>query len=514
MIKIKEFLNKISLINIYVKLWIIIWTVLIISYITLFFNIENIERKMIFPVSGIDFSQDIQMPDNMEEINIINSNWEKINGIYLGNTEWKTVYYFHGNWAPLSYFYEEIEYIHSLGVNVMAFDYPWYWKSTGIPNEESITKYSQNFYQHIQKNKNLLDEDILIWWVSIGTAAAVNFAEWNNFDKIVLISPLSSIYEMATDKFGFAVQKLFFRKNSFTTIDTVRHFSQPALIIHGNTDQVISYRQWEAVYNNYWVENNKWNQKYFIELDNFGHNGIVSKYGKALEVKLLEFITSWKITSESEIFTLTSEDIQEWEEQSKKYKNIFWADLTTDISLTKFVNSDVSFNDKAYIPENLTSFAWTYISDWKWYGTLRAELLPELEVLAEEFYKEFWAKLLINSSYRSYAYQAGIKASGCPDNLCAKAWYSEHQSGLAFDIFSISNEQTWKNNATLWKYYTWLDTHAHIYGFHNTYQKGLEVDGYEIEPWHWRYVWVDLATYLSENDITIAEFYYSQKKND
>jgi D-alanyl-D-alanine carboxypeptidase len=56
--------------------------------------------------------------------------------------------------------------------------------------------------------------------------------------------------------------------------------------------------------------------------------------------------------------------------------------------------------------------------------------------------------------------------------------------------------------------------HAHTYGFTNTYQKGLDIDWYEIEPWHWRYVWVDIASYLSENNITIAEFYYQQKKND
>jgi D-alanyl-D-alanine carboxypeptidase len=134
--------------------------------------------------------------------------------------------------------------------------------------------------------------------------------------------------------------------------------------------------------------------------------------------------------------------------------------------------------------------------------------------LAEEFYKEFWKKFQINSSYRSYAYQAGIKARGCPDNLCAKAWYSEHQSGLGFDIFAIETNAYWKNNAKLWSYYEWLEIHAHKYWFTNTYQKGLEIDWYEIEPWHWRYVWADLARYLSENNMTIAEFYYSQKKND
>ena len=92
------------------------------------------------------------------------------------------------------------------------------------------------------------------------------------------------------------------------------------------------------------------------------------------------------------------------------------------------------------------------------------------------------------SAYRSYLYQKGIKDRGCPDNLCAKAGYSEHQSGLAVDFFRASTQSDWNASARLSSYYSWLQKNAHTYGFHNTYQRGLEIDGYDIEPWHWRYV--------------------------
>lgn len=92
--------------------------------------------------------------------------------------------------------------------------------------------------------------------------------------------------------------------------------------------------------------------------------------------------------------------------------------------------------------------------------------------------------------------------------MCAKAGHSEHQSGLAIDLWSASTQATWQNSPRLTRFYTWLSENAHLYGFHNTYQRGLEIDGYEIEPWHWRYVGKKLATHLKENDITLAEFYY------
>lgn len=507
---IKSICSKIPTYNIYFKILFIV----IALYLLIFFNIEKIEKNMTFPGVGKQVTHNITTPENLEEINVQVADGNIIHWVYLGNWEGKTVYYFHWNWVPLPYFYNEIEYIHSLGVNVMAYDYPGYGKSTGDTTQKNIEKYSQIFYKDIQSKKNIKDEDVIVWWLSIWTAAAADFAGRNEFDKLIFISPMASRYDMAKEMFGFPIQKLFFRQNTFTTIDTVQYFSQPSLIIHGNADQVIPFKQWKSVYNNYWVENNQWNNKYFIELDNFGHNGIIAQYGSALEAKLLEFIDSGKIIWDDNILKITSENIQKFEEESTIYKNVFWADLETDNSITKFVNSSVPFNDKAYIPENLVNFTWKYISSNKPNPKLREIMVWELEWLAEAFFTEFWRKLQVNSAYRSYAYQKGIKDRGCPDNLCAKAGFSEHQSWLWFDIFSISNQQTWLNNTKLSAYYSWLKINAHHYGFHNTYQKGLEIDWYEIEPWHWRYLGVDLATHLSENNLTIAEFYYSQKKND
>jgi LAS superfamily LD-carboxypeptidase LdcB len=61
------------------------------------------------------------------------------------------------------------------------------------------------------------------------------------------------------------------------------------------------------------------------------------------------------------------------------------------------------------------------------------------------------------------------------------------------------------------EYYNFLKQNAHKYWFHNTYQKWLEIDGYEIEPWHWRYLWIKFATYLKENNITLAQFYKNRE---
>lgn len=105
--------------------------------------------------------------------------------------------------------------------------------------------------------------------------------------------------------------------------------------------------------------------------------------------------------------------------------------------------------------------------------------------------------VLVVSGYRSYAYQKGIKDRGCPDSLCAKPGRSEHQTGLAADLFDASTEKDFLADPARAGYFAWLGKNAARYGFVNSYRDGREADGYDREPWHWRYVGRALAAELS-----------------
>lgn len=232
-------------------------------------------------------------------------------------------------------------------------------------------------------------------------------------------------------------------------------------------------------------------------------------YCKYKEIQELRIIEEQRLEAQRK---LQEAELQKEQEARKKIEYINNLDLETDSSLTKFVSAKVSFDDKWYIPEDLVSLNWDYIIDWKWWSqVLRKEVVYALDKMSQDFYKEFWKSIVIVSAYRSYLYQKAIKDRGCPDNLCAKAWYSEHQSWLAFDVWEATTNQQFLSQPKLKKYFEWLSSNAHKYGFHNSYQKWLDIDTYEIEPWHWRYIWVELATYLKERDITFAEYY--EEKN-
>jgi len=119
--------------------------------------------------------------------------------------------------------------------------------------------------------------------------------------------------------------------------------------------------------------------------------------------------------------------------------------------------------------------------------------------------------LNIISGYRSYSsqnyiYNNYVKKDGKnkADTYSARPGHSEHQTGLAADINSLYT--SFINT----KEGKWLNENCHKYGFIIRYPKGKEeITGYIYEPWHIRYVGVELSTKLYNNGnwISLEEYF-------
>lgn len=107
-------------------------------------------------------------------------------------------------------------------------------------------------------------------------------------------------------------------------------------------------------------------------------------------------------------------------------------------------------------------------------------------------------KIWVQSGYRSYDYQkllyeGYVKRDGeeKASLYSAKAGQSEHQTGLALDLNSVSD--SFANT----KEGKWVNDNAYKYGFIIRYPKNKESEtGYKYEPWHLRYVGLELAKEL------------------
>ena len=78
---------------------------------------------------------------------------------------------------------------------------------------------------------------------------------------------------------------------------------------------------------------------------------------------------------------------------------------------------------------------------------------------------------------------------------------SENGAGLAVDIISASAGFSSTNE------YKWLVANAHNYGFILRYPEDkTEITGMIYQPWHWRYVGIEVATEMKEQNLCLEEF--------
>ena len=122
-------------------------------------------------------------------------------------------------------------------------------------------------------------------------------------------------------------------------------------------------------------------------------------------------------------------------------------------------------------------------------------------------------KVYLSPGYRDYAtqnylYQRKVAQYGeeTAKTIVAVPGTSEHQTGLACDItdqYYEFKDSSLENTAL----YQWMSQHCQEYGFIVRFPKGKEdITGIIYEPWHFRYVGVEAATYIMENGLCLEEF--------
>lgn len=106
---------------------------------------------------------------------------------------------------------------------------------------------------------------------------------------------------------------------------------------------------------------------------------------------------------------------------------------------------------------------------------------------------------LQQSLYTRYSQRDGKEAA---DRYSARPGHSEHQTGLAIDLNSITS--AFANT----KEGKWVAENCHEYGFILRYPKEKETQtGYMYEAWHIRYVGVEVAKNIYESGLCLEEYY-------
>lgn len=162
-----------------------------------------------------------------------------------------------------------------------------------------------------------------------------------------------------------------------------------------------------------------------------------------------------------------------------------------------------------YVPKDLEVISNQYAYDEKY---LRKEARLSFERLSKEA-STLGYRIIGVSAYRDYDYQKKLyqhyvdtKGKKYADLCSARPGHSEHQSGLAIDVMGSNLDYNLFEES---EEFTWMSENAHHYGFILRYPKGKEhITGFKYEPWHYRYVGVELATTLYQNNLTLEEYFH------
>ncbi|NTW05478.1 MAG: M15 family metallopeptidase [Peptococcaceae bacterium] len=142
-----------------------------------------------------------------------------------------------------------------------------------------------------------------------------------------------------------------------------------------------------------------------------------------------------------------------------------------------------------------------------YYPGLNPDVLQAFDQMSNDA-KALGLNIYLSSGFRSYRLQAdiyknnlNIYGQSVADTFSARPGYSEHQTGLAFDLNTISDSFAKTKEGV------WVKNNCHKYGFIIRYPEGKQgITGYKYEPWHLRYVGIGNAEAIFNSGLCLEEY--------
>lgn len=169
---------------------------------------------------------------------------------------------------------------------------------------------------------------------------------------------------------------------------------------------------------------------------------------------------------------------------------------------------------ESYIPPDLVALS-DYFSTGVTVGipsSVRAGLIEPLRQIIDDMHAAGLAPSIL-SGYRSYGEQYLAWKwwnSQYPERVAimsARAGHSEHQLGTTVDFGSPALNHLFHVDFAGTPEGLWLAENAHRYGFTMSYPADTyDVTGFKYEPWHFRYVGVELASELDATGQILTEW--------
>lgn len=198
------------------------------------------QRKLIFPAplparQPGSSGKLLQIPAHPEVVAYALSPTDK--QVPIG-AEQPLLVWFHGNAEQIADLVPLAGEFSRRGLGVVLVEYPGYGLASGAPSEESIYRAAEVVLTYLHKDLGVQKQRITLFGQSLGSGVAVEMAKRGHGGKLVLLSPYTSIPNMAARAMPY-LPAAYLVKDQLDSLSKAAEVRVPVLVLHGQQDEVI-----------------------------------------------------------------------------------------------------------------------------------------------------------------------------------------------------------------------------------------------------------------------------------
>jgi uncharacterized protein len=154
------------------------------------------------------------------------------------------VVHFHGNGEQLADLRPVFAGLRARGLGVLAVEYPGYGVASGSPSETALVSAGREALVYARETLRVAPGRLILQGQSLGSGVASQLAVRGSAAKLVLISPFTSVTELASRMFPLLPGRWLVR-DRFDTRRAAHDVPIPVLIVHGDRDEIVPFSMGE-----------------------------------------------------------------------------------------------------------------------------------------------------------------------------------------------------------------------------------------------------------------------------
>ncbi|PCJ97300.1 MAG: hypothetical protein COA45_10210 [Zetaproteobacteria bacterium] len=254
---VKRFLTVLSLVAVFIYI-----AVVLLIY-------QNQRNIMYHPILEKIMPANNWGISNVEIMHVLTEDGIRLEGWFITPKikNQKIIVFFHGNAQNIGSSYSGVSKLLEDGYGLLMVEYRGYTGHKGKFTEQGVYKDCRAFIDWLHQTQKVKYSDMVFYGESLGTALSVQMASEYDGYALVLLSPFSSMVDLARIQYPYLPIYLLL-KDKYLSKRKIGKIKIPILILHGDKDTIVSMELGETLFN---AANEP---KKFVRINNGGHNNL------------------------------------------------------------------------------------------------------------------------------------------------------------------------------------------------------------------------------------------------